>query len=154
MRAHPGRRRRSRRSSGTRNVRGLVLVLALVATAGLAFSTTQAFTAANVVPATNIGQITQAITPANLEPSECKGSITVTSIVAGSGTIASTAANQLVLGSSGVDTLNDTFGTACMVGGSGSDVFNGKQSGGDLCIVSAATLAANVKKCTIVATRP
>jgi Ca2+-binding RTX toxin-like protein len=128
-------------------------MLSLVATAGLAFSTTQAFTAANVVPATNIGQIAQAITPANLEPSECRGSITVTSVVAGSGTVTATAANQLVLGSSGVDTLTDAIGPACMVGGAGSDSFSGKNIS-DLCIVSAATLGSNVKKCTIVATRP
>ncbi len=146
--------RSRRRAAGSRS-RNLLFALALSATAGLSFATTQAFTAANTVPATNISQFTKAIAPVDLEPSECKTSITVTSIVAGTGTVSSTAANQLVLGSSAVDTITDaSFGSACMVGGAGSDSLTGKTGGGDLCIVSAATLPANVKKCTIVATRP
>ena len=147
-------RHRSRRSSAPRP-RSFILALALAATAGLSFVTSQAFTAANTVPATNISQFTQAITPLQLEPSECKASITVTSIVAGTGAVTATAASQLVLGSSGVDSLNDGgFGTACMVGGAGADSFQGTTGGGDKCIVSATTLAINIKKCTVVATRP
>ena len=148
-------RHRSRRRNAARRPRTFVLVLAFAATAGLSFVTTQAFTAANTVPATNISQFTQAITPVQLEPSECKASITVTSIVAGTGAVTATAANQLVLGSSAIDSLNDGgFGTACMVGGAGADAFQGTTGGGDKCIVSTATLPANIKKCTVVATRP
>lgn len=145
---------RSRRDR-TRRRTGLFWLL-LVAAAGFGFVTTQAFTASNAVPATNIGQFTQAIAPSQLEPAEClSGGITVTSIVAGAGTITSTAAGQLVLGSSGVDTLNDnSFGLDCMVGGAGADSFNGLNKGGDLCVVSAATTVPNIKKCTVVATRP
>ena len=134
----------------------LFLVL-LAAAVGLGFVTTQAFTAANVVPATNIGQFSQAISPSQLEPAEClSGGITATSIVGGTGTINSTAANQLVLGSSAVDTLTDTFGSVCMVGGASNDAFNGPSpsGGGDLCIVSSTTTGSRIKKCTVVATRP
>lgn len=146
-------RHRSRRRNAARRPRTFILVFALAATAGLSFVTSQAFTAANTVPATNISQFTQAITPAQLEPSECKASITVTSIVAGTGTITSTAINQLVLGSSALDTLKDTnFGSACMVGGAGADKFTGQGGNGDLCIVS--TAHGTVSGCTIVATRP
>ena len=146
-------RHRSRRRSAALRPRRFILALALAATAGLSFVTSQAFTAANTVPATNISQFTQAITPLQLEPSECKASITVTSIRSGAGAVTATAANQLVLGSSGVDSLNDGgFGTACMIGGAGADSFQGTTGGGDLRIVS--TTAASIKKCTVVATRP
>ena len=142
-------RRRRRRRTG---LLGLVLLVAV----GFGFMTSQAFTASNAVPATNIAQITQSIAPSALEPAECiSGGVTVTSIVSGTGTIASTAAHKLVLGSSANDTLNDSsFGSDCMVGGAGSDAFNGLKNGGDLCVVSAATLASSIKHCTVVATRP
>jgi hypothetical protein len=145
-----------RRRQQSRRGRKSFFWLVLVAAAGFGFVTTQAFTASNAVPATNIGQFTQAITPVQLEPAECISSgITVTSIVAGAGTITSTAANQLVLGSSGADTLNDTaFGANCMVGGAGADAFNGLNKGGDLCIASTATATASIKQCTVVARRP
>jgi hypothetical protein len=132
-------------------------VLALIVTGLLAFATTEAFTAANVVPATNISQFTKTIAVVDLEPSECKATITATSIVAGAGTLTSTAANQLVLGSSGSDTLSDGgSGSACMVGGGAADTFAGVNGGGDLCIISSLTTPTSptVKKCTIVATRP
>ena len=144
------RRRHNRR--GRAALFGVVLAVAVC----FGFVTSRAFTASNTVPATNISQFTQAIAPSALEPAECiSNGITVTSIVAGAGTITSTAAHQLVLGSSGVDTLNDGgSGTACMVGGAGSDAFNGKNGAGDLCIVSAATPGSAIKHCTVVATRP
>jgi hypothetical protein len=142
------RRRTSRRQQGL-----FWLVLAVAVAFG--FVTTQAFTASNAVPATNIGQFSQAITPAQLEPAECiSGGVTATSIVGGTGTVNATAANQLILGSSAVDSLTDTFGSGCLVGGAGSDSFQGKNGGGDVCVVSTATAAANIKKCTVVATRP
>jgi Ca2+-binding RTX toxin-like protein len=142
------RRRTSRRRQG-------LFWLALAAAVAFGFVTTQAFTASNTVPTTNIGQFTQVITPVQLEPAECiSGGVTATSIVSGTGTVNGTAANQLILGSNAVDTITDTFNTGCLVGGAGSDSFQGKNGGGDLCIVSTATVGANVKKCTIVATRP
>jgi hypothetical protein len=145
--------RRTRRRTSRRQQSLLWLVLAVAVAFG--FVTTQAFTASNTVPATNIGQFTQAITPAQLEPTECiSGGVTATSIVSGTGTINSTAANQLVLGSSAVDTMTDTFGSVCMVGGAGNDAFNGFTGGGDLCVVSSTTTAGRIKKCTVVATRP
>jgi Ca2+-binding RTX toxin-like protein len=146
--------RRPRRGTALRP-RSFLLFFALIATGLLAFATSQAFTAANTVPVTNISQFTKAIAVVDLEPSECKGTITATSIVAGAGAVTSTAAKQLVLGSSGVDTLTDGgAGLACMVGGAGADSFTGINGGGDLCIVSAATAAGSIKKCTTVATRP
>jgi Ca2+-binding RTX toxin-like protein len=154
-RTRPAPARRSRRRSAGLQPRTLLIAFALIATALLSFATTQAFTATNTVPATNISQFTKAIAVVDLEPSECKGTITATAIVAGAGALTATAVNQLVLGSSGVDTLSDgNKGLVCMVGGAGADSFTGKNGGGSLCIVSAATLPANIVKCTVVATRP
>ena len=132
-----------------------LLPVVLVVAAGFGFVTTQAFTASNTVPVTSISQTTQSITPLQLEPAECISSgITVTSIVSGAGSVTSTAANQLVLGSSGNDTLSDTAGgNDCLVGGAGTDTFNGWKHHNDFCIVSALSTG-NVSSCTIVATRP
>lgn len=146
-----------RRRRHTPRSRTSLFGIVLVAAVGFGFATTQAFTASNTVPATNIGQLTQAITPSQLEPAECiSNGVTVTSIVAGTGTITSTAANQLVLGSSSNDTITDgSYGSDCMVGGAGTDSFQGLNKGGDLCVVSAATQSGgSIKKCTVVATRP
>jgi hypothetical protein len=110
------------------------------------------------VPATNIGQFTQAISPSQLEPSECiSNGVTVTSIISGSGTITPTAPDQLVLGSSGNDTLDDSSreGDDCMVGGAGTDSFTGWKHHNDLCVVSTATQnSGTIDNCTVVATRP
>ena len=145
------KRQRPRARRGRR-----LLAVLLAASVGLGFVTTRAFTAANVVPVTNISQFTQAITPAQLEPAECSNAgVTVTTIVAGSGAVTSTASNQLVLGSSGVDTLSDnSFATDCMVGGASVDTFNSVKNAGDLCIVSTGTASNKYKNCTLVATRP
>lgn len=126
----------------------IALGAALLVTGALSFATTQAFTANNTVPTTNIGQTTQSVAVSQLVPSEC-ASLGITSIVAGS---TATASRQLVLGTSGADTMSDAFGSVCMVGGAGADTFSGKKSGGDLCIVSAAS--GTVKNCTVVAVRP
>lgn len=144
------RRHRGRRRTG---LLGVVLVVAV----GFGFVTTQAFTASNTVPATNISQFTQAIGPSQLEPAECiSAGITVTSIISGSGTITSTAANQLILGSASNDTLSDTNkGNDCMVGGAGTDSFTGWRFHNDNCVVSAATQSGGtITNCTVVATRP
>jgi hypothetical protein len=147
------RRHRTRRPR-RRNRGGLLLAALLAAAATIGFATTQAFTAGNAVPATKIGTFTKTIAPVDLEPAECiANGITVTSIVAGSGTVTSTAANQLVLGSSGIDSLSDGgYGSACMVGGASKDSFQGTRRRLDLCVVSSATTS--VKWCTTVATRP
>jgi Ca2+-binding RTX toxin-like protein len=126
---------------------------ALVVAVGFGYVTSQAFTASNTVPATNIGQLSQAISVSQLEPAECvSGGITATSIVAGAGSVTATASNQLVLGSSGNDTLTDSaFGSDCIVGGAGTDTLNGHKNHGDLCIRSTTSTASN---CTVVAIRP
>jgi Ca2+-binding RTX toxin-like protein len=126
---------------------------ALFVAVGFGYVTSQAFTASNTVPSTNIGQLSQAISVSQLEPAEClSGGITATSIVAGAGSVTATAANQLVLGSSGNDTLTDSSGGSdCLVGGAATDTLTGWKNHGDLCIPS--TLS-TTKNCTIVATRP
>jgi hypothetical protein len=84
-----------------------------------------AMTAQSTVPASHAGTITQAITPNDLKPSVCAG-ITVTNLVTGSGTVAGTSANDLILGSAGNDTLgakDTTQGSDCCVGGGGTNTY-------------------------------
>jgi hypothetical protein len=154
-----------RRRRHTSRLRQGLFGLLLVAAVGFGFVTTQAFTASNTVPATTISQTTQSITPLQLEPAACISTsigggysgFNVTSIVAGSGTVTATAAYQLVLGSSGNDTLSDpnTYGNDCLVGGAGTDSISGWKHHDDLCIPSNATQSGGtVTNCGVVAVQP
>jgi hypothetical protein len=64
---------------------------------------TPALTGANTVPASRAGADTRAIGLNDMKPAHCAG-ITVTTLVSGSGVIAGTSGNDLVLGSAAVDT--------------------------------------------------
>jgi len=86
-------------------------------------------TAANTVPGSNIGSSSAAITANTLKPAACNG-ITLTNLVIGNN---GTAANDLVLGSAGVDNMNGAGGNDCILGGGGNDTIAGG-SGTDVCI--------------------
>jgi Ca2+-binding RTX toxin-like protein len=86
-------------------------------------------TAANTVPASNLGSASQAITANTLKPAACNG-ITLTNLVIGNN---GTAAADLVLGSAGVDNMNGAGGNDCILGGGGNDTIAGG-AGTDVCI--------------------
>lgn len=86
-------------------------------------------TAANTVPASNLGSASQAITANTLKPASCNG-ITLTNLVIGN---IGTSGNDLVLGSAGVDTMNGANGNDCILGGGGNDSIAGGV-GTDVCI--------------------
>jgi Ca2+-binding RTX toxin-like protein len=86
-------------------------------------------TAANTVPASNLGSASQAITANTLKPAACNG-ITLTNLVIGNN---GTAGNDLVLGSAGVDNMNGAGGNDCILGGGGNDSIAGG-AGTDVCI--------------------
>lgn len=74
-----------------------------------------AMAAANVMPtSSSMDEYTQPIFPGDVAPVECAG-------------IAFTGKNQLVLGTSGNDTLDGSNGSDCLVGGGGNDTLTGKQ---------------------------
>jgi|GEM_PF-4038516 len=109
-----------------------------------------AYTASATVSATQLGRTGTAVTADELKPSEC--TMTVTSVVAGSGNVSASAGSQLVLGSSGNDTITGNIaGADCIVGGAGTDTITGLGSGNQ-CIVSSSTTV--VTDCTVVAQRP
>lgn len=93
-----------------------------------------AVAAANQVAPSAVGQVTRPITPDDLKPPEC-ASLVLTNLVVGSGNIVGTAANDLILGGAGADTLYGDQGTLsalssdCVLGGSGSDSLNGDGAG-------------------------
>lgn len=145
-------RRRGSTGFRPRHLLALAGVLLLVLVAGSFYA---AFTASATVAPSSVGYQSSTVSPNDLKPAEC--TMNVTSVVGGSGTIAATAQNQLVLGSSSADTVtlqkND-----CFVGGgptSGTkDSVTGATPGnnnGDQCIVASGV---NPSRCTIVATRP
>ena len=86
-------------------------------------------TAANTVPASNVGSSSTAITANTLKPAACSG-ITLTNLVIGNN---GTAGNDLLLGSAGVDNMNGANGNDCILGGGGNDNITGA-AGTDVCI--------------------
>ena len=86
-------------------------------------------TAANTVPASNLGSSSTAITADTLKPAACNG-ITLTNIVIGN---TGTAGADLLLGSAGVDNMDGLAGDDCILGGGGNDNLRGS-GGTDVCI--------------------
>lgn len=86
-------------------------------------------TAANTVPASNLGSSSTAITANTLKPAACNG-ITLTNIVIGN---TGGAANELVLGSAAGDAMNGGGGNDCILGGGSADFIAGG-AGTDVCI--------------------
>jgi Ca2+-binding RTX toxin-like protein len=112
----------ARRRRGAVLVTGVLVVLA----AGTAL------TAANTVPQTKADESASAVGPNDLKPSACAG-ITVSTLVIGSGPIAGSGANELIIGGAGPDTITGLGGTDCIVAGGGADVIDGGL-GTDVCI--------------------
>ena len=92
-----------------------------------------ALAAGNSVAPSGMRDQNFAITPNDLKPPECSGS-TVTNLVVGSGTFDRTNQNDLILGSSGPDTIRGRQGNDCILGGGGDDDLQGDQGGRDVCI--------------------
>jgi Ca2+-binding RTX toxin-like protein len=93
-----------------------------------------AMSAANTVPASNLGRINQPITVQDLAPPQCAGMGLVTLVT--NGTAPDT--NSLVLGTAAAETLTGGKGNDCLVGGAGNDNLIGKQ-GTDVCLGGAGT---------------
>ncbi len=108
---------------------GLRLV-AVAATLVVLASASFAFTAANTVPATYAGQQQFTIDANALKPAAC-ASIDLTAIVT---TGTGSAANELVLGTAGADTIKAKGGDDCVLGGGGNDTINGGAGANDICI--------------------
>ncbi len=90
------------------------------------------FAAANTVPASKAGQHSKAITVNDLKPAHC-AALTLTTIVSGSGDIAGTTGNDLILGSTAAQRIRADSGNDCIVGGGGDDRLEG-DDGTDVCI--------------------
>ena len=86
-------------------------------------------TAANTVPASNLGSSSTAITANTLKPAACNG-ITLANVVIGN---TGTAGADLLLGSAGVDNMDGNGGDDCILGGGGADNLRGS-GGTDVCI--------------------
>ena len=105
---------------------GLGLFTLLVVTAVTALAAT------NTVPSTRVINELISFNLNHLKPAAC-ASITVSTVVTGSGTINGTAGNDLILGSSNLDTIGDLAGDDCILGGDGDDVITGGL-GSDVCL--------------------
>ena len=118
--------RARRRGSVVRFVRVALVVVVLAAT------TTLGLTAANTVPGSKAANKLSTVGAEQLKPALCNG-ITLTKVVTGSGTIIGSASNELILGSSAVDTITGLGGNDCLLGGASVDSLDGG-TGTDVCI--------------------
>ena len=89
-------------------------------------------TASTVVPGSKAGRDTDSVTANRLKPSAC-AALALAGITAGSGTFNDSAASNLVLGSTSVDTIRGMNGNDCILGGAGNDSLRG-DGGTDVCI--------------------
>ena len=106
----------------------VVSLMSLILTGALS-----AFSAANIVPPTRIGQQIQAVTANALKPAECSP-LNLTAIVICTGGICNGSnANELMLGTAGPDDIRGKNGDDCIVGGGGDDDITG-DNGNDVCI--------------------
>jgi len=101
----------------------IALILASVITA---------VAAANTVPPSRLTDQSRPITANDLKPPEC-AALNLREIVVGSGDIKGTGKNELILGSSGPDTIRSLPGDDCILGGGGDDHLSGDKDT-DVCI--------------------
>lgn len=119
------RRSRTRRAS----IRRAVLA---GGTAFLLGGVISAMLASNVVASSRAGAFSSAIDAEAVKPTEC-AAITLSAITTGTGTFNATNGNDLVLGSTAVDSIGGRNGDDCILGGDGNDTINGG-TGNDVCI--------------------
>jgi hypothetical protein len=125
----------------------------VIAAAVVGYAASSAYTASNTVPTTNVGQYTHGIGPNDLKPPGC-ASLTLGHLILGSTGGGSGSDDDLVLGTSGSDTITEsgTVGPgSCLVGGLGADHLTAIKNGSDICIINAGV---NGKNCATVITQP
>jgi Ca2+-binding RTX toxin-like protein len=115
-----------------RLTRGRSLILVTLLLAG---TLTLAATASNTVPQTYAAAQAQGIDTGDLAPAEC-GGLPLGSVVSGTGDLAGTGGNDLLLGDSSDQWLFGDDGDDCLAGGAGTDLIEGGP-GTDVCIGSA-----------------
>lgn len=101
---------------------GLLAVIAL---------TVPVLTAGNTVASSKVHSSTHTVTATQLAPAACK-SKGLTEVVVGSPNASAGAANTLMLGTAGGNTLTGGSGNDCILGGAGNDTINGG-GGTDYC---------------------
>lgn len=136
-------------------IAGAVMTLIALITVGTAF------TAATVVPSSNVGVSTSSSSASQLAPAACTGTIDdVYYVKSGNKNQTVTTSNTLIIGSSGNDTVTAGPGTGyqCFIGGGptnkNGDKYSGKAGSGSECIVASSDPAANIKNCSIVTRSP
>jgi Ca2+-binding RTX toxin-like protein len=106
--------------------------LAVASVCALVLSVGAALTATNTVASSRLGENRRGVTANDLKPPEC-AALNLTTVVAGTGNVNGTGANDLIVGGPGDDKLKGKGGNDCMLGGGGDDDIAGN-GGGDICI--------------------
>lgn len=103
------------------------VVLAFLSALLAAASGSVGFTAATTVPKSSVDRVQTAQGPNDYKPNECDGFTVSALVISKDGT----AANELILGTSGGDSFDGQGGQDCVLGGGGNDDVRGG-SGNDV----------------------
>ena len=147
------RRSRTTRRSNRGRFGRLPLAVAVIAAVVVGYAASSAYTASNTVPTTHVGQYSHSIGPNDLKPPGC-ASLTLGHLILGGTIGGSGSEDDLILGTSGADTISISGTTgpgSCIVGGLGSDKVTAVKNGNDICIINAGV---NGKNCATVITQP
>ena len=109
----------------------IVIILLLV----VLFSTFIALTAANTVPPSGLSDTSVQVPASELAPPECDSirNSLQTVVVCTGGYCTGSNANELILGTTGGDSIDGRNGDDCIVGGDGNDTLNG-DNGNDVLV--------------------
>jgi Ca2+-binding RTX toxin-like protein len=91
-----------------------------------------ALSAGNIVPQTRAGLLARVATVRERAPIACVA-LLLTNVVTGSGTVTGGNANELILGSAAVDSMQGGNGNDCLLGGASGDNIRG-DGGVDICL--------------------
>jgi len=92
-----------------------------------------AFAANIVVPTTRLTDQTRLVDPNELKPAACSGITLNAIVVCTGGNCLGSNANELILGTAGLDNIKGKNGNDCIIAGDGDDDLNG-DNGTDVCI--------------------
>ncbi|MEW6285041.1 MAG: hypothetical protein AB1509_02335 [Chloroflexota bacterium] len=106
----------------------VVFLAALILTGALS-----AFSAANTVPNTRLGQQIQAVTANALKPAECSALNLTAIVICTGGNCDGTKASELILGTPAGERIRGRGGEDCILGAGGDDQLVGNNSQ-DMCI--------------------
>ena len=115
------------------NRKNVMWMTFIILAAMVLVSSIRAYAANNAVPTTHLTDQTRAIDPNELKPAACSALNLNAIVVCTGGNCNGTNADELILGTAGIDNIKAKNGDDCIVGGGGDDDISG-DNGTDVCV--------------------